>query len=126
MTKKRHEPGIFRAHVRKGDTVKVLSGRSVGEQGRVTQVLPRTERAIVEGVNMITRHQRARGGTKVTAQQQSGRIEKPSPIHLSNLMVVCPNCNRPTRVGHAFDEERKKWVRACKHEGCKERLDRRG
>jgi large subunit ribosomal protein L24 len=124
MMKKRHEPGAFRAHIRKGDTVKVLCGRSAGETGRVTQVLPRIERAIVEGVNLITRHQRARGGQRVTAEQQSGRIQKPSPVHVSNLMVICPNCNRQTRVGHR-EEQDGATIRVCKREGCREPLDRR-
>jgi len=122
MTRKRHEVGAFKAHVKKGDNVRVLSGRSAGESGRITRVLPRTERAIVEGVNLVTRHQRARGGQTVTAEQRSGRIEKPSPIHVSNLMVICPNCNRPTRVGHRESDGR--MVRACKQPGCGDLIDR--
>ena len=122
--RKRHAPGEFHAHVKKGDNVLVLTGRSAGEKGRITQVLPRTERAIVEGANLVTRHQRARGGQpRATAEQQSGRIEKPAPIHLSNLMVICPQCNRPTRVGHQKIEEH--TVRICKQDGCGEPIDRR-
>ena len=99
-TRKRHPTGEFRAHIKKGDTVHVLTGKSEGEEGKVAQVLPRNERAIVEGVNLMTRHQRARGGRQVTAEQQSGRIQKPAPIHVSNLMVVDPDTNEPTRVSH--------------------------
>jgi large subunit ribosomal protein L24 len=120
--RKRNETGAFKAHVKKGDTVRVLSGRSGGQSGRITRVLPRTERAIVEGVNLVTRHQRARGGQTVTAEQRSGRIEKPSPIHVSNLMVICPNCNRPTRVGHRVADG--KMVRVCKQQGCGDLIDK--
>lgn len=123
MTRKRHAPGAYKAHIKKGDTVLVRSGKSADHKGRVTAVLPRTERAIVEGANIVTRHQRARGGQTVSAEQQSGRIEKPAPIHVSNLMVVCPQCNRPTRVGYRR-EAGKPAVRVCKQEGCGEPIDR--
>jgi large subunit ribosomal protein L24 len=122
--RKRHDPGAFHAHIKKGDNVLVLAGRSAGDRGRITQVLPRNERAIVEGANLVTRHQRARGGQpRATAEQQSGRIEKPAPIHVSNLMVICPQCNRPTRIGHRVEEG--KSVRVCKQDGCGEPIDRR-
>jgi large subunit ribosomal protein L24 len=122
MTRKRHAVAAFKPHVKKGDVVRVLTGRSAGHTGRIASVLPRIERAIVEGANLVTRHQRARGGKTVTAEQQSGRIEKPSPIHVSNLMVVCPHCNRPTRIAHRETEG--KWVRTCKQEGCGDPIDR--
>lgn len=123
MAKKRHEPGAYCSHVKKSDTVLVLSGRSAGQRGRVTAVIPRMETAIVEGINLVTRHQKAKGGQRVTAEQQSGRIERPSPIHLSKLMVVCPSCHRQTRVGRREQEGRS--VRVCKHEGCGEAMDKR-
>src|SRR2546421_248110 len=110
------------AAIKKGDTVRVLTGRSSGHTGRIASILPRTERAIVEGANLVTRHQRARGGQTVTAEQRSGRIEKPSPIHVSNLMVICPNCNRPTRIAHRESDGR--MVRACKQQGCGDVIDR--
>jgi large subunit ribosomal protein L24 len=103
QTRKRHEPGQFKPHVKKGDEVLVLSGRSKGERGRVVSVDPQRERAIVEGVNLITKHQRSQGmgrNPAAAARQQSGRIEKPSHIHLSNLMVIDPGDNEPTRVQH--------------------------
>jgi len=80
----------------------------------------------VEGLNLITKHQKAQGGMgrnpAVAAQQQSGRIEKPAPIHVSNLMVVCPGCHTPTRIAHK--EEAGNRVRACKR--CGAGLDRTG
>ena len=122
QTRKRHDGGTFKPHVKKGDEVLVLAGRSLGERGRIISVDPKRERAVVEGVNLITKHQRAqqRGQGAAAQQQQSGRIEKPAPIHVSNLMVVCPNCQTPTRVKHEDVEHRR--GRFCKK--CGETLER--
>lgn len=123
QTRKRHPGGAFKAHVKKGDEVLVLAGRSLTERGRVVSVDPQRERAIVEGLNLITKHQKAQGmgrNPAAAAQQQSGRIEKPAPIHVSNLMVICPECSKPTRVAHKQEGER--WVRSCKH--CGQAIDR--
>jgi large subunit ribosomal protein L24 len=108
QARKRNDTATFKAHVKKGDEVVVRAGRSYGgsleraDRGRVISVDPQRERAIVEGVNLITKHQKPQGGQTpaAAARQQSGRIEKAAPIHLSNLMVVCPSCGKPTRVGH--------------------------
>jgi len=121
--RKRHEAGTFKPHVKHGDEVLVLTGRSSGERGRVASVDPQRERAIVEGANLVTKHQRTQGmgrSPAAAARQQSGRIERPAPIHVSNLMVVCQSCGKPTRIGRKVVEE--KWVRACKH--CGSTLDR--
>jgi len=118
--RKRHPAGAFKPHVRKGDEVLVLAGKDKGERGRVSAVFPQRERALVEGVNIVVRHQRARGGTQVTAEQRSGRITKPAPIHVSNLMVICPACHQPSRQGHRNVEGR--WVRVCKR--CGEIMER--
>ena len=116
QTRKRHDTGTYKPHVKKGDEVLVLAGRSLSERGRIVSVDPQRERAVVEGVNLITKHQRAQGGQGMVAQQQGGRIEKPSTIHVSNLMVVCPGCNEPSRVQHKQVEG--KWVRSCKRCGA--------
>jgi len=121
QTAKRHDTGTFKPHVKKGDEVLVLSGRSRGERGRVVSVDPQRERAIVEGVNLVTKHQRPMGrNTPAAQQQQSGRIEKAAPIHVSNLMVVDPSNNKPTRVKHRLVEG--KWIRVGAQSG--EPLDR--
>jgi large subunit ribosomal protein L24 len=120
VAKKRHEPGVFKLHVRKGDTVLILAGKDQGKRGRILEALPRNERVIVEDVNLMTRHQKPRS-LQPTARQQAGRIEKPAPLHASNVQLVCPNCNQPTRVvrreleGHS--------ARACKQ--CGELLDKK-
>src|SRR5919197_1195257 len=86
--------------IRRGDTVQVISGKDSGKQGRVLRVEPKRNRLYVEGLNMVKRHQRPRSlkdtqrGGKV-----GGVIEKEGPIHISNVMLVDPKENRPTRVG---------------------------
>lgn len=101
----------------------ILAGRSNGEQGRIVSVDPQRERAVVEGANLITKHEKGRGSGRnpmAAAQQQGGRIEKPAPIHISNLMVVCPSCGKATRVAHGEVGGRR--VRLCKK--CGQALDR--
>ena len=117
--RKRHEAGHFKMHVRKGDEVLILSGKDSGKRGRILHAYPQRERVTVEDVNIVTRHQRPRSA-QPTAQQQSGRIEKPAPLHVSNVMLVCPSCNHPTRIAHKESEQRS--VRACKR--CGELIDK--
>ena len=81
------------AKIRKGDKVVVLSGRDKGRTGEVVEVLPRAERVLVRGINMVKRHQ------KQTAQQEGGIISKELPIHLSNVALADPKDGKPTRVG---------------------------
>ena len=119
QARKRHAGGEFKPHVRKGDEVLVIAGRSLGERGRVVSVDPQRERAVVEGINMITKHQKSQGQGRAAAQS-GGRVQKPSPIHVSNLMVVDPETNEPTRVAHKQVDG--KWVRVGKKSG--NQLDR--
>ncbi|MFN5250791.1 MAG: 50S ribosomal protein L24 [Bacteroidia bacterium] len=87
-------------HVKKGDQVKVLSGNDKGKTGKVLKMFPAENRALVEGVNLVTKHM------KPSAQNTSGRIEKiEAPIHLSNLMVVV--AGTPTRIGRKVNAEGK-------------------
>lgn len=103
------------AKIRKNDTVFIMAGKDKGKQGKVSRVIPRAQRVVVEGVNIIKRHQRARG-----AVQQAGIIEEEAPIHSSNVMLVCSKCERAVRVGFRFLEDGSK-VRVCKR--CDEVLD---
>jgi large subunit ribosomal protein L24 len=90
--------------VRKDDTVQIIKGKDAGKRGRVIEVSPRDNRVLVENLNMIKRHQRPRplansnrmGGPQIIP---GGIIERPAPVDVSNVMVVCPTCKRPTRVG---------------------------
>jgi large subunit ribosomal protein L24 len=98
----------------KNDTVKVISGNHKGKVGRVLKVFPKTNRIIVEKVNLIKRHTRPR-----SQQDQGGIIEKEGPIHVSNVMLVCPKCSTPSRTGLSHLADGKK-VRVCK--SCNEML----
>jgi len=103
-------------HVKKGDTVLVITGKSAGKKGKVLTVLPSKQRVIVEGVNIIKRH------TKPTQQMpQGGIVEKEAAIHSSNVMLFCNKCNNPTRVARKILSDGKK-VRVCKK--CGEVLDK--
>ena len=92
--------------IRKGDTVVVLAGKDAGKRGKVLRVEPRNNRLFVEGLNMVKRHQRPRS-LKDTQRggQVGGVIEKEGPIHISNVMVVDPRENAPTRVRIERTEE---------------------
>ena len=94
-------------HIKKGDTVQVISGKSKGKQGKVLEVAPSERQAIVEGVNIVSKHLKPRG-----QQQQGGIIKTEGPLYVSKLMVVCPKCGKPTRVGKKIVDGKK--VRVCK------------
>ncbi|MFN8535853.1 MAG: 50S ribosomal protein L24 [Thermomicrobiales bacterium] len=98
------------AKIRKGDRVIVLTGRSKGRRGEVLKVLPKDDRALVQGVNTVKRH------TKPTQQQAGGIVEKEAPIHLSNLAHVDPQSGKPTRIGFRVLEDGRK-VRFAKRSG---------
>ncbi|MFH1940556.1 MAG: 50S ribosomal protein L24 [bacterium] len=98
----------------KNDTVLVISGNYKGKRGKVLKVFPKENRVIVEGVNFIKRH------TKPTQKNtQGGIVEKEASIHISNLMVVCPKCDTPTRLGKKILENNKR-IRICRN--CNEML----
>lgn len=89
-------------HIRKDDTVLVISGNNKGKQGKVLTVFPDKNKAIVEGVNMITKH------VKPSAQNtEGGRVEQEAPVHISNLMLVDPATGEPAKVGRKKDENGK-------------------
>jgi large subunit ribosomal protein L24 len=101
--------------IKKGDTALVIAGKNKGKSGRVLSVLPTKERVIIEGLNIVKKHM------KPSKQYtQGGIIEKEAPIHISNVMLMCPKCNKPTRIGSTvYDDGRK--LRTCKK--CKEVID---
>lgn len=95
----------MKVKIRKGDQVEVISGRSEdkGKRGEVIRVLPEENRVVIQSVNLRTKHQRqvqSRGRTV-----NPGRVRFEAPIHISNVMLVCPKCNKPTRVGISRDGE---------------------
>jgi len=99
---------MAKLHVKKNDTVMVISGKDAGKTGKVLVALPAKGKVVVEGVNMVTKHVRPRN-----AQEPGGRIEQESPIYASKVMLVCGKCKQRTRVGHKFLENGEK-VRVCK------------
>jgi large subunit ribosomal protein L24 len=108
---KQQEPA-HKPHVKKGDTVVVLSGKDRGKQGRVLRVNATKGTAIVERVNFTKKHTRANPGKNV----QGGILEREAPIQVAKLQVVCPSCNEPTRLGTHRDEngEAVRFCRKCK------------
>ena len=105
-----------RVHIKKNDMVYVLSGKDQGKTGKVLKVFAEKNRAIVEGVNYIQKH------TKPNPQRnvKGGILPKESPIHLSNLMVVCKRCNKHARVGMSVDKSGNK-IRICRN--CNETIE---
>jgi large subunit ribosomal protein L24 len=98
------------AKIKKGDTVVVLTGRDTGRSGEVLQVMPKDEKALVRGINVVKKHQ------KQTMNQEGGIISKEAPIHLSNLALADPKDGKPTRVGFRVLEDGRK-VRFAKRSG---------
>jgi large subunit ribosomal protein L24 len=117
--------------IRKDDTVEVMKGKDRGKRGRVLETSPRSGRVLVENLNMIVKHQRPRpmqnanrmGGQSIIP---GGRIEQSAPLPISNVMVVCPTCKRPTRVGTVLKTVKDKTVRVrvCKHADCAQEIDK--
>ena len=101
-------------NVRSGDLVEVIVGgvEARGKRGRVIVANPEKGTVIVEGLNLVTKHKKPR-----SAQEQGGKIEMPRAINVSNVMLVCPKCNKTTRVGHVLGEDGK-YLRSCKECGA--------
>ena len=117
--------------VKKGDLVHMIKGKDRGKQGRVIDSRPAERRVIVENLNVVKRHTRPKpmrdssrmGGTQMTP---GGVIEKAAPVPVSNVMLVCPTCNRPTRIGTTTKEVkgREVRVRVCKRADCLQEIDK--
>lgn len=101
--------------IKKGDKVKVIAGKDIGKEGEVEKVLRRKNRAVVMGVNLLKKHVKKRG-----EKEPGGIVTVAAPIHLSNLMLVCPKCKKPTRVGYEIKKGGGK-VRVCRR--CREEID---
>jgi large subunit ribosomal protein L24 len=117
--------------LKKGDTVQMLAGKDRGKQGRILDARPRDGKVVVENLNVVTKHQKPRpirdasrmGGTQIAP---GGRIERPAAVSSSNVMLVCPTCKLPTRVGYRFKEGKGGMVkvRVCKRDGCGQEIDK--
>ncbi len=95
-------------HVKKGDTVVVLSGKDNGKQGKVLEVSPKEGKVIVEGINLATKHVKPR-----RMGENGGIVKAEAPMYASKVMLVCPKCNKPTRLAHRFLKDGTK-ERVCK------------
>ncbi len=98
--------------IKKNDTVMLISGDEKGKSGRVLSILPSKDRILIESLNMIKRHMKPS-----KKYSQGGIIEREAPVHLSKVMLVCPKCSKPTRIGNTMLENGKK-IRSCKK--CRE------
>ena len=117
--------------IRKGDLVQMLAGKDRGKQGHVLDARPREGKVIVENLNTAKRHMKPRpmrdasrmGGTQMTP---GGIIDLPVAVPIGNVMLVCPTCKVPTRVGYRFKDDKTGHVkvRVCKREGCGQEIDR--
>ena len=103
-------------HVKSNDQVVVISGKDKGKKGKITDAFPKAGRVTVEGVNLVTKHQKARN-----AMQPGGIIKKELPIDASNVMLICPKCGKATRVAHKVTtvtlengKQDRKMIRVCK------------
>jgi large subunit ribosomal protein L24 len=122
---------MHKMRVHKGDVVHILSGKDRGKEGRVIEALPRERKVVVENLNVAKRHTKPRpirdssrmGGPQMLP---GGIIERPTPLPVSNVMVVCPVCRRPTRVGvHTREDHGTPLkVRVCKRADCGQEIDR--
>jgi large subunit ribosomal protein L24 len=101
--------------IKKGDKVKIIVGKDSGKEGKVLAVFPEKKRLTVEGLNLVVKHMRPRRGG-----EKGQRIQFPAPMNVSNVLVVCPKCSKPARIGYKILENKKK-VRLCRQ--CKEVID---
>lgn len=106
---------MSKVHVKKGDTVVMITGINQGKKGKVLDVDKDESRVLVEGINMRTKHKKARN-----RYQQGGIIKQEVPVHSSNVMLICKKCNAPTKVGKQILEDGSK-VRVCKK--CEDIID---
>ena len=116
--------------IKKGDLVQVLAGKDRGKQGRVLIARPRERRVIVENLNLSKRHVKPRpmrdstrmGGASIIP---GGIIDRPMPLDVSNVMLVCPTCKQPTRIGVTVKDVKGEAVRVrvCKRDGCGQEID---
>lgn len=93
------QPKMRKLRMKKGDYVQVVSGSEAGKRGKILRILHKQNRVIIEGINYIIRHTR-----KTEKNAQGGRVEKEAPLHISNVMLYCPNAQKPTRTTYRFEE----------------------
>lgn len=110
MKKQLKEKNRVKFHIKKDDLIEVNSGVEKGRRGRILEIIPEKNQAIIEGINLVKKHQRARSQTK-----PSGIVTVPAPIHISNLVLICSKCGKKTKIKRDKIEDRR--VRICKECG---------
>lgn len=100
---KNTQPKMRKIRIKKGDYVQIVSGQDAGKKGKVLRILHKQNRVIIEGIQYIIRHTR-----KTEKNSQGGRVQKESPIHISNVMLYCPHTQKPTRTTYRFEEVKEK------------------
>ena len=100
-----------KVHVKTGDTVVVINGKNRGRKGKVMQVSPAEDKVIVEGVNVVTKHVKPK-----KMGEQGGLVKAESALYASKVQLVCPKCDKLTRVAHKIEDGKK--IRVCKHCGA--------
>jgi len=101
-----------KVHVKSGDTVRILSGKDKGKQGKVLEVSPKEGKVIIEGLNIGTKHMKPR-----KMGQAGGIIKVERPLYSCKVQLVCPKCSKPTRIGHKIADDGSKQ-RQCKNKSC--------
>ena len=102
--------------IKKGDTIEVLTGSDRGSRGIVLHAMPQEERLVVEGINLQKKHSRGTTQTGSGRAIKSGTVEFPAPIHVSNVMLVCPKCEKLTRVvRHSGEAGRGRFCKSCEN-----------
>ena len=109
--------------VKSGDEVVVITGKDKGKRGKVIEAIPESGKVIIDGVNIVTKHQRPKAATRATPRTQTGIIKKPAPMDVSKVMLVCPRCGEPTRIGAAMVKDRDIKARVCRRKQCGEFID---
>ena len=102
---------MAKLHIRKGDKVEIIAGKDKGKSGNVLRVIPESQRVVVDKANMVKKHQRP-----TMNNQRGGIMDIEAPLHVSNVMLVCPKCGKLTRVGMSTNADGKK-TRICKQCG---------
>lgn len=107
MKKQLRKKNMVRFHIKKNDLVEINTGEEKGRRGRVLEVIAKKQQAIIEGINLVKKHQRARSQTK-----PSGIVTVPAPIHIANLVLICAKCGKKTKIRKEKIEDKK--TRICK------------
>ena len=121
MLKNKPQPKLQRLDLAPGDPVVVVAGKDRGKQGEVLRTLPREGKVVIRGINILKRHSKAGRSAGGTRAMQGGIVDFEAPFAYSNVMLVCPSCNRPTRIRHVVLES---GVRALQCVKCGEPYER--